>query len=64
MGPHDDQSIFLSGVEETSLLKIMSQMQKLKTLCLRDTNLDDGALCSFGGSSLEMLDVSNTKVNH
>lgn len=55
---------FLSGVEEESLLKIMSQMQKLKTLCLSDTNLDDSALCRFGGSSLEMLDVSNTKVNH
>lgn len=54
---------FCSGVEQPSLLKIMSQMQKLKTLCLRDTNLDDAALYKFGGSSLEVLDVSNTKVN-
>ncbi|XP_004305356.1 PREDICTED: BTB/POZ domain-containing protein FBL11-like [Fragaria vesca subsp. vesca] len=59
------QALHMGGcnrVEEPSLLKIMSQMQKLKTLCLRDTNLDDAALYKFGGSSLEVLDVSNTKV--
>ncbi|XP_024188680.1 BTB/POZ domain-containing protein FBL11 isoform X2 [Rosa chinensis] len=60
------QALHMGGckcVEEESLLKIMSQMQKLKTLCLRDTNLDDSALCRFGGSSLEMLDVSSTRVS-
>ncbi|KAL6138398.1 hypothetical protein ACLB2K_063681 [Fragaria x ananassa] len=60
------QALHMGGcnrVEQPSLLKIMSQMQKLKTLCLRDTNLDDAALYKFGGSSLEVLDVSNTKVS-
>ncbi|XP_050380363.1 BTB/POZ domain-containing protein FBL11 isoform X2 [Argentina anserina] len=61
------QALHMGGckrVEKASLLNIMFQMQKLRTLCLRDTNLDDGALCRFGGSSLEVLDVSNTKVSH
>ncbi|XP_034226541.1 BTB/POZ domain-containing protein FBL11 isoform X2 [Prunus dulcis] len=51
-------------VDETSLLKLMSQMQKLKSLCLSDTRLSDGALYSFRGSSLEMLDISNTMVSN
>lgn len=55
---------FSSGVDETSLLKLMSQMQKLKSLCLSDTHLSDGALYSFRGSSLEVLDISNTMVSH
>lgn len=50
------------GVSGLSLLKLVSQMQVLKGLCLRGTNLDDQALYNFPGSSLEMLDVSNTKV--
>lgn len=40
----------------------MSQTQVLKSLCLRGTDLADQALYNFLGSSLEMLDVSNTKV--
>ncbi|XP_008241274.1 PREDICTED: BTB/POZ domain-containing protein FBL11 isoform X1 [Prunus mume] len=51
-------------VDETSLLKLMSQMQKLKSLCLSDTHLSDGALYSFRGSSLEVLDISNTVVSN
>ncbi|KAF7818760.1 BTB/POZ domain-containing protein FBL11 [Senna tora] len=51
------------GVSELSLLKLMSQMQVLKGLCLRGTNLVDQALYNFPGSSLEMLDVSNTKIS-
>jgi len=40
----------------------MSQTQVLKNLCLRGTYLVDQALYNFKGSSLEMLDVSDTKV--
>ena len=53
-----------AGISELSLLKLMSQMQVPKGLCLRGTNLIDQALYNFPGSSLEMLDVSNTKVCH
>ncbi|KAL2345200.1 hypothetical protein Fmac_006485 [Flemingia macrophylla] len=51
------------GVCESSLLDLMSQTQALKSLCLRGTNLVDQALYNFVGSSLEMLDVSNTKIS-
>ncbi|TKY62017.1 BTB/POZ domain-containing protein FBL11 [Spatholobus suberectus] len=51
------------GVCESSLLELMSQTQVLKSLCLRGTDLVDQALYNFVGSSLEMLDVSNTKVS-
>ncbi|XP_059463633.1 BTB/POZ domain-containing protein FBL11 isoform X2 [Corylus avellana] len=51
------------GVDETSLLKLLSQTQMLKSLCLRDAHLVDQALHCFPGSSLEMLDVSNTMVS-
>ncbi|KAF4368234.1 hypothetical protein F8388_022867 [Cannabis sativa] len=51
------------GVDETSLLKLLSETQMLKSLCLRDTHITDRALCSLRGSSLEMLDVSNTMVS-
>lgn len=50
-------------MDEASLLELMSQTQKLKNLCLRDTHLTDIALYNFSGSSLEMLDVSNTKIS-
>ncbi|XP_062117547.1 BTB/POZ domain-containing protein FBL11 isoform X3 [Humulus lupulus] len=50
-------------VDETSLLKLLSETQMLKSLCLRDTHITDRALCSIHGSSLEMLDVSNTMVS-
>ena len=56
--------IFFVGVDETSLLELLSQTKMLKSLCLRDTQLVDQALHCFSGSSLEMLDVSNTMVSH
>lgn len=53
---------FCIGVDEAFLLELMSQTHTLKSLCLRDTNIVDLALYHFLGSSLEMLDVSNTMV--
>ncbi|XP_039683385.1 BTB/POZ domain-containing protein FBL11 isoform X3 [Medicago truncatula] len=50
------------GISELSLQELMSQTQVLKNLCLRGTYLVDQALFNFKGSSLEMLDVSDTKV--
>ncbi|KAI3814130.1 hypothetical protein L1987_18877 [Smallanthus sonchifolius] len=41
----------------------MSEAYKLKNLCLRDTDVIDDCLFNFCGSSLEVLDVSNTKVS-
>jgi len=52
------------GVSKSSLIELMSQTQVLKSLCLRGTDLVDQALYNFVGSSLEMLDISNTKVCH
>ncbi|KAB1221289.1 BTB/POZ domain-containing protein FBL11 [Morella rubra] len=54
---------FLHGVNEASLLELLSQTENLKSLCLRDTHLVDDSLQHFSGSSLEMLDVSNTMVS-
>ncbi|KAK7337205.1 hypothetical protein VNO77_17768 [Canavalia gladiata] len=51
------------GICESSLLELMSQTQVLRSLCLRETDLVDQALYNFRGSSLEMLDVSNTKIS-
>lgn len=51
------------GVDQASLVEIMSQKPFLKSLCLGDTYLADDALYSFSGSSLEMLDVSNTMIS-
>ncbi|GMH26341.1 hypothetical protein Nepgr_028184 [Nepenthes gracilis] len=51
-----------NGVHEASLVDILSRVHMVKSLCLRDTSLSDKALCSFSGSSLEVLDVSNTLV--
>ncbi|KAK3226776.1 hypothetical protein Dsin_006638 [Dipteronia sinensis] len=51
------------GVDETSLLELMSQAKLLKSLSLRGTHLVDDALYNFSGSSLEMLDVSNTMIS-
>ncbi|XP_059646730.1 BTB/POZ domain-containing protein FBL11 isoform X2 [Cornus florida] len=56
-------NVFSAGANGTSLIKLMSQMCMLKSLCLRETELVDNALYSFCGSSLEMLDVSDTKVS-
>ncbi|XP_031253522.1 BTB/POZ domain-containing protein FBL11 isoform X3 [Pistacia vera] len=51
------------GVDETSLIELMSQTAMLKSLCLSDTHLVDEALYNFSGSSLELLDVSNTMIS-
>ncbi|KAJ4705164.1 BTB/POZ domain-containing protein FBL11 [Melia azedarach] len=51
------------GVDETMLLELMSQARMLKSLCLSGTQLGDNALYNFSGSSLEMLDVSNTMIS-
>ncbi|KEH24132.1 ubiquitin-protein ligase [Medicago truncatula] len=51
------------GISELSLQELMSQTQVLKNLCLRGTYLVDQALFNFKGSSLEMLDVSDTKIS-
>ncbi|XP_058209577.1 BTB/POZ domain-containing protein FBL11 isoform X2 [Rhododendron vialii] len=51
------------GVDETSLSKLISETPMLKSLCLRETLIVDDTLYSFLGSSLEMLDVSDTKVS-
>lgn len=46
----------------SSFSKLMSQAYMLKNLCLRETEVIDDILFNFFGSSLEVLDVSNTKV--
>ncbi|XP_058739076.1 BTB/POZ domain-containing protein FBL11 [Vicia villosa] len=51
------------GISELSLQELMSQTQVLKSLCLSGTYLVDQALYNFKGSSLEMLDVSDTKIS-
>ncbi|KAL5743171.1 hypothetical protein ACOSP7_029903 [Xanthoceras sorbifolium] len=51
------------GVNETSLLGLLSQAKLLRSLSLRDTHLVDDALYNFSGSALEMLDVSNTMIS-
>ncbi|XP_019245810.1 PREDICTED: BTB/POZ domain-containing protein FBL11 isoform X2 [Nicotiana attenuata] len=51
------------GISEIYLLELISQTQRVRSLCLRETQLDDNSLYKFSGSSLEMLDVSDTKVS-
>eukprot|EP00257_Ricinus_communis_P023709 XP_015583764.1 BTB/POZ domain-containing protein FBL11 isoform X2 [Ricinus communis] len=51
------------GVDTRSLLELISEMRTLTSLCLRDTCLIDDVLYSFSGSSLEILDVSNTMIS-
>ncbi|XP_055807426.1 BTB/POZ domain-containing protein FBL11 isoform X3 [Solanum dulcamara] len=50
------------GINETFLLELISQTHRIRSLCLRGTQLVDNSLYKFSGSSLEMLDVSDTKV--
>ncbi|CAN4118261.1 unnamed protein product [Withania somnifera] len=52
-----------NGISETSLLELISRTHGIKSLCLRETQLVDNSLYKFSGSSLEMLDVSDTKVS-
>lgn len=51
------------GINMTSFSELMSQAYMLKSLCLRETQVLDDVLFNFFGSSLEVLDVSNTKVS-
>ncbi|KAL2933654.1 BTB/POZ domain-containing protein FBL11 [Bienertia sinuspersici] len=51
------------GVSETSIGDILSRVRMIKNLCLRDTLLVDHAVYRFSGSSLEILDVSNTMIS-
>lgn len=51
------------GVDEKSILELMAETPMLKSLCLRETQIDDNTLYSFLGSCLEMLDISDTKVS-
>ncbi|KAJ0259689.1 BTB/POZ domain-containing protein FBL11 [Hirschfeldia incana] len=51
------------GISETSFINLITQTQKLKSLCLRDTKVSDSVLCEFSGSSLESLDISNTTIS-
>ncbi|XP_076899936.1 BTB/POZ domain-containing protein FBL11 isoform X2 [Bidens hawaiensis] len=51
------------GINTTYFLNLMSHARMLKNLCLRDTEVVDDCLFNFCGSSLEVLDVSNTKVS-
>lgn len=53
-----------AGVDGMYLLELMCQARKLKSLCLSGTQLADKALYNFSGSSLEMLDVSDTMVSY
>lgn len=51
-----------AAISEITLLELISQLYRVRSLCLRETQLDDNSLYKFSGSSLEMLDVSDTKV--
>ncbi|XP_024986086.1 BTB/POZ domain-containing protein FBL11 isoform X2 [Cynara cardunculus var. scolymus] len=51
------------GINMTTFSELMFQAYMLKSLCLRETQVLDDGLFSFFGSSLEVLDVSNTKVS-
>ncbi|CAI9290696.1 unnamed protein product [Lactuca saligna] len=53
----------VEGINLSCFSKLMSQAYMLKNLCLRDTEVVDDVLFNFLGSSLEVLDVSNTKVS-
>ncbi|EMS61585.1 hypothetical protein TRIUR3_08581 [Triticum urartu] len=57
------QELHLEGCEGIScaaMSQLVSNMNIVKSLCLRETSLADGALCNFVGSSLEYLDISET----
>ncbi|XP_006410814.2 BTB/POZ domain-containing protein FBL11 isoform X2 [Eutrema salsugineum] len=52
------------GISEASLLNLITRTHKMKSLCLRDTHVSDNVLRGFSGSSLEALDISNTKISN
>lgn len=51
------------GINMNSFSRLMCLAYSLKSLCLRESGVVDHDLFSFVGSSLEVLDVSNTKVS-
>ncbi|XP_047059594.1 BTB/POZ domain-containing protein FBL11-like [Lolium rigidum] len=51
------------GICCAGMSQLVSNLNIVKSLCLRQTSLTDGALCSFVGSSLEYLDISETVVS-
>lgn len=51
------------GITCAAMSQLVSNMNIVKSLCLRETSLGDGALCNFVGSSLECLDISETVVS-
>lgn len=53
-----------AGVDKMLLLQLMSHTPYLKSLCLRNTNLDDHVLTSLSSTSLEMLDVADNVVSN
>ncbi|XP_008788422.2 BTB/POZ domain-containing protein FBL11 isoform X2 [Phoenix dactylifera] len=52
-----------TGVDQISMLQLMSHTYMLKLLSLRETSLIDDVLYNFMGSSLESIDVSETMVS-
>ncbi|KAK6126316.1 hypothetical protein DH2020_039961 [Rehmannia glutinosa] len=51
------------GITGNILSELMSGADHLRSLCLREIQIVDDALYRFSGASLEMLDVSDTKVS-
>ncbi|KAG8053824.1 hypothetical protein GUJ93_ZPchr0001g31271 [Zizania palustris] len=51
------------GIDYAAMSQLMSNMDIVNYLCLRETTLADGSLCNFVGSSLEYLDISETVVS-
>ncbi|KAK4478720.1 hypothetical protein RD792_014218 [Penstemon davidsonii] len=51
------------GIDGVILSELLSGADYLRSLCLREIQFIDNALCSFSGSSLKILDVSDTKVS-
>jgi hypothetical protein len=50
------------GISCAAMSQLVSNLNIVKSLCLRQTSLTDDALCNFVGSSLEYLDISETVV--
>ncbi|XP_075510046.1 BTB/POZ domain-containing protein FBL11 isoform X1 [Primulina tabacum] len=64
--PHKLQTLHIggcNGIDGTILSELMLGAGHLRSLCLREIQLVDDALYRFQGSSLQMLDVSETKVS-
>lgn len=56
-------NVFLAGVDREFLLQLMPYIRAVRSLCLKQSQLDNLVLSSFQGSSLESLNVSNTMVS-